>query len=77
MSSLAEHILQLSELAPPSQAGLQVEHVSIDMPIESSLAADGSLQVANPRGLMATGFDRPLGRLRFELTLHPETDHAG
>ncbi len=51
-------------------AGVTVEVTSaeIDIPVESRITTAGEYRVSAPRGILATGFDTPHGRLvaRFE-----------
>lgn len=50
--------------AQPSEGALIVTDLDLDVPVETRIAADGSVLMTLPRGLLATGFSLPLGRLR-------------
>lgn len=66
-----EHLLQhlvsaFSERASgrAAQAGLIVSELQLDLPVEARFAEDGDVLMTLPRGLLATGFSLPHGRLR-------------
>jgi hypothetical protein len=68
-----DHLLADLAEALPDAAGepevpLEVTRCELALPIEASIASDGALHASLPRGLMATGFDFPHGRIsaRFE-----------
>lgn len=42
---------------------IEVTYASLDLPVESSLGADGRCLASLPRGMTKTGFDLPHGRL--------------
>jgi hypothetical protein len=44
-------------------SSISVTRADLDLPIESSLAADGRCLASLPRGRTKTGFDPPHGRL--------------
>jgi hypothetical protein len=69
MNALDELVIHLVDIfaghAPDrSQGAVQVTSLDLDLPLEARFASDGKLLATLPRGLMATGFERPLGRLR-------------
>ena len=62
----------LDALAIQSDVGddgsaVAVTAADLDLPVESTLAADGRCLATIPRGRTATGFDPPLGRLVLRL----------
>ena len=75
MTTLDDLIIGLLESlttgAGDTRGGSQivVTHADLDLPVESTLAADGRCLASLPRGVRTTGFDPPLGRL----LIHVET----
>jgi hypothetical protein len=53
---------------PGGVPALEMTHLELAVPIEASIASDGALHATLPRGVMATGFGLPHGRIaaRFE-----------
>lgn len=51
--------------------GLVVEAIDVTLPIESRLAADGSLRATAPRGRTRTGFDPPHGQIAVGFVRRP------
>jgi hypothetical protein len=49
---------------PEDGVVVQVTDFQVNLPLESRMDADGSLRVTLPRGMLATGFDPPLARIR-------------
>jgi hypothetical protein len=47
-----------------ADADVLVTSLDLDLPVEARVADDGVLLMSLPRGLLATGFELPLGRLR-------------
>ena len=70
MTSLEELIQALAESfgAAVSRPGLEltVDSVAVDLPLEARIGKHG-LEASLPRGILATGFDPQLGRIRFRL----------
>ena len=70
MTRLEELVGRLVEsLAEPelSDAGptrMVVTALDLDVPVETRIGDDGALLATLPRGLLATGFEPPVGRLR-------------
>jgi len=58
------HSLDPSGLDPRAITGLHVTDVSVDLPLEARLSPAQGLLAFTPRGVWATGFDPPRGRLR-------------
>jgi hypothetical protein len=50
--------------AASAHVAIAVTDFDLDVPVEARMAADGGLLMTLPRGQLATGFERPLGRLR-------------
>ena len=50
----------------PEGGSIEVTEVTFDVPVETTLDGRG-VGVVLPGGRLATGFDRPLGRLRAHL----------
>src|SRR5690606_37039548 len=63
VESLLEHLVDAFTATAP-EAGMAVTGLSLDVPVEAAIAEDGALLMTLPRGLLATGFEPPLGRLR-------------
>ncbi len=52
------------EALPEDQAqAMSITDASVELPIDARLRSDG-MQVSPPRGLWASGFDRPHSRIR-------------
>jgi hypothetical protein len=67
MKPLEDVLVKLSEVPlavvqPRTGEGLGIEAMRLDVPIEAVIS-EGRLAVSLPRGRLATGFDRPQGRL--------------
>jgi hypothetical protein len=58
--------------SPDEGARLRVTTLDLDLPIESRIVSGGVLQASLPRGLMATGFDLPHGRISARFTVEDE-----
>ena len=43
---------------------LVITELQLDVPVEATIAHNGTVMATTPRGLMSTGFELPLGRLR-------------
>ena len=54
----------------PAAAGLgiAVTDVALTVPLEAMPGPEGTVLVTIPRGLLKTGFERPLGQLQVTLT---------
>ena len=50
--------------AGPGGGGLDVTGVDLELPVEAGRHGKAGLAVSLPRGRLATGFDRPRGRIR-------------
>ena len=50
-------------LSADAPVTIAVTSADVDLPVESSLSADGRCLASVPRGLIKTGFDPPHGRL--------------
>lgn len=63
---LAHLIWAFAEPSVPASAWarMDVTSVDLDVPLETRPSADGGLLASLPRGVMATGFEAPLARLR-------------
>jgi hypothetical protein len=78
VSPFGAFLAQLPERVAGSAGGaddgvrLRVTSLDVDLPIESRIVEDGRLEASLPRGLMATGFDVPHGRLSARFTLEDE-----
>jgi hypothetical protein len=64
--SMAQGFTERPASASP-EVQLEVTEVCFDVPIESQLDLRDLVAVTLPLGLLATGFERPLGRLRLRL----------
>jgi hypothetical protein len=51
---------------PPDGVALSVSRIDVDVPLETRIGASG-IAASLPRGLLATGFDYPRGRLRLRI----------
>ena len=70
LDALIVHLLD--SLAVQADAGgggplVAVTSADLDLPVESTLAADGRCLATIPRGRTSTGFDPPIGRLVLRL----------
>jgi hypothetical protein len=64
---LLQHLLEAFTAAESGQlndAGLVVDEVNLDLPVEARFAHDGAVLMTLPRGIMTTGFGLQHGRLR-------------
>lgn len=69
MTTLDRLIAHLADAVAPQVPGLgglglRVTDVDLTVPLESMFDADATVLVTVPRGLLRTGFERPLGELR-------------
>lgn len=68
-----EHLLvDLAEAFAVPAAGvpgleLAVDEVRLDLPVEARIVRGGAVEMSLPRGMLATGFSVPHGRLRLRL----------
>ena len=72
MTTLDRLIVHLADAVAPDVSGadglgLSVTDVAITVPLESMPGADDAVLVTIPRGVLKTGFERPLGRLQMTL----------
>ncbi len=72
MTRIEQLIDQLADafaVAPPEAPGLglSVAEVTLDLPIEARIVRAGEVEMSLPRGMLATGFGLPHGRLRMRL----------
>jgi hypothetical protein len=52
------------EVARTAPLRVAVTALDLDVPIETRFAEDGVVLATLPRGVLATGFETPVGRLR-------------
>jgi hypothetical protein len=52
------------EMERSTPARVAVTSLDLDVPVETRLTEDGILLASLPRGILATGFEPPVGRLR-------------
>jgi hypothetical protein len=69
MTTIDQLITHLAHAVYPDTAaadavGLRVTDVDLVVPIESTGGEDDAVLIGIPRGLLKTGFERPLGELR-------------
>ena len=69
MTTLDRLIVQLADAVAPNvpgtdALGLEVTDVDLVVPLESTSDSTETVLVSLPRGLLQTGFERPLGQLR-------------
>jgi hypothetical protein len=57
-------------VVPRQAEGLEIaiDEIRLDLPVEARIVRGGALELSLPRGMMATGFGFPHGRLRMRLT---------
>lgn len=73
--SLADLVIAMVEAIPLTSGserdGAMVEVTGLDVtiPVEARLGARGEVEASAPRGLLATGFDLPHGRLSARFTV--------
>lgn len=69
IEQLLEHLADAFATAPPPVPGMAIEvtEVKVDLPVEAKIVAGGAVEMSLPRGMMATGFGWPHGRLRMRL----------
>jgi hypothetical protein len=78
VSPFGAFLAQLAERVAGSAGGadegvrLRVTSLDLDVPIESRIVGGGLLEASLPRGLMATGFDLPHGRVSARFTVEDE-----
>lgn len=69
LEELIEQLVDAFAVAPPEAPGLglAVSEVSLDLPVEARIVRGGAVEMSLPRGMLATGFAFPHGRLRLRL----------
>ena len=69
IEELVEHLADAFAASPPAVPGLGIEvtEVRMDLPVEARIVSGGAVEMSLPRGMMATGFGLPHGRLRILL----------
>jgi hypothetical protein len=69
IEELVEHLADAFAASPPAIDGLGIEvtEVRMDLPVEARIVRGGAVEMSLPRGMMATGFGLPHGRLRLLL----------
>lgn len=76
MTTLDRLITHLAHAVSPdtpafNAIGLQVTEVDLVVPIESMVGEGNAVLVGIPRGLLRTGFERPIGELRVRFSGDP------
>ena len=69
MEQLIDQLADAFVVAPPEAPGMgmSVAEVRLYLPVEARIVRGGALEMSLPRGIMATGFAFPHGRLRMRL----------
>lgn len=69
IEQLLEHLADAFGGAAPEVPGLGIEvtEVRMDLPVEAKIVRGGEVEMSLPRGMLATGFGMPHGRLRLLL----------
>jgi len=69
IEQLLEHLADAFAGSPPEVPGMGIEvtEVRMDLPVEAKIVRGGEVEMSLPRGMLATGFGWPHGRLRFLL----------
>ena len=65
LEQLLVHLIDaLIDRPEAAQAGVVISEFDLDLPVEARIDQSGAVLMTLPRGLLATGFENPLGRLR-------------
>ena len=69
IEQLIESLADAFAVAPPEAPGLglSVAEIHLDLPVEARIVRGGEVEMSLPRGMLATGFAFPHGRLRLRL----------